>query len=556
MHCESCGATLGDSARFCSACGKPVRREEGAKVDRLAEALQRALPANFSIIRPLGRGGMGAVYLARDEFLDREVAIKTLPAELGSDSTLRERFRREARIAAKLHHPNIVPLYTFGEAEDILYYVMGYVRGEPLSQRIQREATIDPDEARKILGEIADALRYASTQSVVHRDLKPENILLEDSTRTAFLADFGIARMSGGSHMTRAGAVLGTPLYMSPEQAVGGEADHRSDLYSLGVIGYRMLTGRFPVSGETFSEMLAQHAARKPQPLVELNPAVPADLSDAIMRCLEKDPNDRWQSAEELRAALVGTTVDRGEETALDVQGAGFYFLLYLWIAALFLPFEIFFWPDIDIGWRLLIELIQCLPLFGILALGAGMANARHEKVPWRSIWPAVFHAPRWYWGWMPRRFRPPGDVWDRLPGPVRLFRTLFTLAILASPILIIAFPIAFLSRSGKTVLMVIVWSVLALHVPAVLAAFGAERKLRKLGVTDPKQISMFLNTSTWVLGRSRNPAIAKILASASAAVSPADSTETKVPKLNSADTPTRKEDSTAVTSESTIVKP
>jgi len=150
MNCESCGVPLAEAARFCSACGAPVRRTAPAG-DPLREELQRALPSNLQIVRPLGRGGMGAVYLARDEYLAREVAIKTLPADLGSDDALRDRFRREARIAAKLHHPNIVPLHTFGEGERVLYYVMGFVRGETLAQRLQRDGVLDSNDAQRIL---------------------------------------------------------------------------------------------------------------------------------------------------------------------------------------------------------------------------------------------------------------------------------------------------------------------------------------------------------------------------------------------------------------------
>lgn len=522
-----------------------MRRDAAAPRDLLRDALQRALPSHLSIVRPLGRGGMGAVYLARDEFLDRDVAIKTLPAELDTNDALRERFRREARIAAKLHHPNIVPLHTFGEAENILYYVMGYVPGETLAQWLGRDGTIDPDNARRILAEIADALRYANGQTVIHRDLKPENILIEDSTRTAFLADFGIARLTSGGNLTRAGAVLGTPLYMSPEQAIGGEVDHRSDIYSLGVIGYRMLTGRFPVAGETFTEMLAQHAARKPQPVSEVNPAVPPDLNDAIMRCLEKDPQDRWQTAAELRQILVGSLAEAAEDTP-EMQSAGVYLLLFSWIALLFLPFEIFYWPQIDYGWRLLIQLIQCLPLFGVLVFAVRVSEARKDKMPWPAVWRSVFHPPRWYWGWTPRWLRPHGDVWDRLPRVIRIYRNLFTAAVLFAPVLILSLPITYLSGKG-TVVKLAAGSVWVVFIPTVIAFVLAQRFARTLGIRDERQLVTALHGATWLLGKTRNPAIAKLFTNPTPRPEGAGVVSPGPPPAPAAadpeETPTRKED-------------
>ncbi len=333
MQCSICGAKFNDEARFCSACGAAVHRDADAQGDPIRRALENALPPNMRIVRPLGRGGMGAVYLVRDDFLDREVAVKVLTSHSGSDEEMRERFRREARIAAKLHHPHIVPLHAFGDAEQILYFVMGFVRGETLAERLHRDRTIEPEEARRILAEIADALNYAHAQSVIHRDLKLENILIEDATGSAVLADFGIARVTSGESLTQAGVVVGTPLYMAPEQAVGGTVDHRSDIYSLGVIGYRMLTGRLPIEGETFREIIARHAARRPAPVSAVNPAVAADLSDAVMRCLAKDPEQRYPSAAELRDALRGTAADPTDTE--DMRSVGAYALMFLWMPLL-----------------------------------------------------------------------------------------------------------------------------------------------------------------------------------------------------------------------------
>ncbi len=188
--------------------------------DPLRAALERALGAHYEIVRLLGRGGMGAVYLARERALERTVAIKVLPPEVAVSAEAQERFRREARTAAKLTHPNIVPLHTFGEVEGMMYFVMGYVRGESLADRMRRYEKLPPDDARRILSAIADALDYAHRQGVVHRDIKPDNILLEQESGRPMLTDFGIAKAAAsGETLTELGTAIGTPHYMSPEQS-------------------------------------------------------------------------------------------------------------------------------------------------------------------------------------------------------------------------------------------------------------------------------------------------------------------------------------------------
>ena len=266
--------------------------------DRQATELAAALGSQYEVIRLLGRGGMGAVYLAREPFLDRHVAVKVLPAELASGDA-RERFLREARTAARLSHPHIVPLHTFGQAGDLLFYVMGYVEGEPLEARLRREGTIPIEDARRIVDEVSDALHYAHSLGVVHRDVKPDNILLDRKTGRAMLTDFGIAKeRARNATLTRTGMIVGTPHYMSPEQAAGDSAvDGRSDIYALGVIAYRMLTGQLPFRGETLKEVVAQHAVRVPVPPSKVNPEIPLELDRMVMQALAKDPGDRWQVA-------------------------------------------------------------------------------------------------------------------------------------------------------------------------------------------------------------------------------------------------------------------
>jgi len=211
-------------------------------------ALGDALGPNFQVVRLLGRGGMGSVYLARDLVLDRLVAVKVRTLDSASQGETRERFRREARTAARLAHPHIVPLHAFGETERLAYFVMGYVRGESLGARLRREGRLPADEARRILAEIADALDYGHRNGVVHRDVKPDNILIDDESGRSLLADFGVARTEAASTtLTGEGVIIGTPTHLSPEQASGqGPPDGRSDLYALGVTAYQMLSGRLP----------------------------------------------------------------------------------------------------------------------------------------------------------------------------------------------------------------------------------------------------------------------------------------------------------------------
>ena len=272
----------------------------------MRERLQTAVDDAFYIDRLLGRGGMGSVYLAREPALDRLVAIKVLPPDRAQSTDLRDRFRREARTAAQLSHPNIVPLLTFGESEGLMYFVMGYVEGEALSARVQREGRVQVAEAVRILAELAQALGYAHGRGVVHRDVKPENILLEAPQGLVRLTDFGVAKgLSASSVLTSEGAVIGTPHYMSPEQASGRtNVDARSDIYSMGALAFTLFTGRPPFDGRTASEILKQHLTQSPPSLREQVPELPATLADAVFKCLEKEPSNRWSTALDFSKAL------------------------------------------------------------------------------------------------------------------------------------------------------------------------------------------------------------------------------------------------------------
>jgi len=253
---------------------------------------------------------MGIVYCARDRRLKREIAIKVLPPELSFRADIRQRFLREAETAAQLNHPNIVPIYTVEEKDNLVYFVMAYIKGDNLGQRLQQHGPIPPVEVRRILREVADALAYAHNRNVIHRDIKPDNIIIDEETGRAMVTDFGIARAltdSGDSRLTATGMAIGTPAYMSPEQSAGDRAiDGRSDLYSLGVVGYQMLCGQAPFVANNTPSMLVKHLSEKPVPVDERWPDLPPDLSRAVMICLEKDPADRFPSAAAFAVALAG----------------------------------------------------------------------------------------------------------------------------------------------------------------------------------------------------------------------------------------------------------
>ena len=273
-----------------------------------AELLSRELADEFQIVRLLGRGAMGSVYLARDLALHRVVAIKVLRWDLASSEDDCERFRREARTTGQLAHPSIVPLHRFGESPNLMYMVMRYVPGESLGARLRRVRKCDAEEARRILADLALTLEYAHREGIVHRDLKPENILLEATGDTVrpMVADFGVAmRPSYDPPPGELRRSFGTPHFMSPEQAAGEvDIDGRSDIYSLGVLGYLMLSGQLPYTGDTVQQISTRRTEANHRPLRQAAPDAPRDLVEAIERCLMPLPEDRWRHARELHAAL------------------------------------------------------------------------------------------------------------------------------------------------------------------------------------------------------------------------------------------------------------
>ena len=266
--------------------------------------LAASLAGQYDIQRELGRGGMGVVYLAHDVKLDRQIAIKVLPPLLAGSADVRERFLREARTAARLSHPNIVAIHRADEIDSRVFFVMGYIAGDSLAERLRRAGPMTPRDAVPIIRDVALALAYAHERGIVHRDIKPENILLEQSTGRAMVTDFGIARVAEAAPLTMTGQVLGSVHYMSPEQVSGDALDGRSDLYSLGVVAFQILSGRLPFDSESASAVIVAHVTKDAPPLLSVAPDVPAPLASVIDACLAKSPAARYATGGALARAL------------------------------------------------------------------------------------------------------------------------------------------------------------------------------------------------------------------------------------------------------------
>ena len=267
-------------------------------------------------------GGMGSVYLATDERLDRRVALKVLKEELADDERFVERFRREARAAGALSHPNIAGVFDFGQHEQRYYMVMELAEGRDLARVLREEGPLSPERSVRIASQIAQALAHAHAAGVVHRDIKPPNVIIGEADRVK-VTDFGIARAVGDSTLTATGSVLGTAHYISPEQAGGGEVGPPADIYALGIVLYEMLTGSLPFTGDSALAVAMRHVSDDVPPPSDLNPDVPANLDAVVARAAAKDPRDRFDSADEMAEALAGALGSTAEVATSVMAGAG-----------------------------------------------------------------------------------------------------------------------------------------------------------------------------------------------------------------------------------------
>src|SRR2546422_2322163 len=316
-YCARCGTSLAPGAYFCLRCGTSVPVPPGGAGTTVAtppqqppaagrnaqlDALSQDTLGEYEIFTELGRGGMATVYLAHDLALDRKVAIKVLaPALLAMGEGTVERFKREARTAAALSHPHIIPIYAVRESEHVLYFVMKYVQGRALDTVIRDVGTLPIPMVQTILAQVGDALGYAHRHGVIHRDIKSANIML-DEDGWAVITDFGIAKVVQAEGLTMTGVTVGTPTYMSPEQCATRDVTGASDQYSLGVVAYEMLTGRLPFRGESTMAQFLALTNERPRPVAELRPDCPPNLGAGVMRMLEKDPLRRWPAMDDIVA--------------------------------------------------------------------------------------------------------------------------------------------------------------------------------------------------------------------------------------------------------------
>jgi len=309
MFCSRCGSEITGKSKFCPSCGldlmatTPVHAIATGVLQEL-DLVRESLAAEYEIIEELGRGGMAMVYRAKDRQLEREVAVKVLPFSLAFDTEFVERFQREARTAAQLEHPNIISIYRVGRSGRVIYFVMKFLRGGSLSSVLGARKKLTPPEIRRLLSEAGGALGYAAQRGIVHRDIKPDNIMFDEFGQSV-LTDFGIAKAASGQKLTGTGMSIGTPHYMSPEQARAQAIDGRSDIYSLGVVAYQCLTGTVPYDGEDSFSIGYKHIT-EPIPMPSLVTADERRIFEVIKRMLMKDPFDRFQSCEELVASFRG----------------------------------------------------------------------------------------------------------------------------------------------------------------------------------------------------------------------------------------------------------
>jgi predicted Ser/Thr protein kinase len=326
MNCYQCATPVPDASRFCSSCGADLSGESAERTQpvepdyQLEAKLREDLAGEFAIERELGRGGMAVVYLGRDAHLGRRVAIKVLPLELTFGTGIVERFKREAKTAASLDHPHIIPIHRVSTGAKLFWYAMKYVEGESLADVLRSEGPVSVGRAVQIVTQVSSALDYAHRRGVIHRDIKPANIMI-DAEGWVTVTDFGIAKALGTESLTGSGSMIGTPYYMSPEQCAGKKAMPASDQYSLGVVAYQMLSGHLPFTGESVIDIIKKHCMDPPPPLGVLCPSAPPGLVAVITRTLAKSPDERFTNVAEFAGAFARAA--GGEMTGEHVVRSG-----------------------------------------------------------------------------------------------------------------------------------------------------------------------------------------------------------------------------------------
>jgi len=308
VECFRCHTPIPGNSKFCLSCGADVSGGDAltstSSVDIVRERLQRIIEGKYRLERLLGKGGMGQVFLAHDLTLEREVAIKVLPPDVAQDDQVVRRFQQEAKTAAKLDHPNIIPIYRVESEGGLNYFVMKYISGTSLEDLLDKKEPLPVPEIQRILWEAACALGHAHQRGVVHRDVKPANIMFDHDGRV-MLTDFGISKaLQAATGLTATGMIIGTPHYMAPEQGKGGAVDGRADQYSLGVVGYRMITAELPFSGDSVHTIIYKHIYEEPPLASTKRPGIPASLTMAISRALVKEPDQRFPTMEDFATAV------------------------------------------------------------------------------------------------------------------------------------------------------------------------------------------------------------------------------------------------------------
>jgi serine/threonine-protein kinase len=304
MLCSLCGCENRDSAKFCDACGAALDRTvTRTGIDPELDAVRKAFHDRFAVESLLGRGGMGNVYKARERALDRYVALKIVPEHRWQDAQFIERFRREARIAARLRHPRIVSVHEVGTMDSYPYFSMDYIEGSTLRSVVERRHSLPHEDAISIVVEICRAVSHAHGKGIIHRDLKPENVMI-DTEGDVFVMDFGLARAVEDTSLTQPGTVVGTPFYMSPEQLAGEKLDERSDVYSMGLILYYCLTGEDLFRADGVTAVMAKHSTIRIRDVVATKSLLPANLQELLVSMIEEDRNMRARSVKEVLERL------------------------------------------------------------------------------------------------------------------------------------------------------------------------------------------------------------------------------------------------------------